>query len=391
MAVSTLALRTIAEQVVLDRRHLHAHPELRYQEHETARFVAERLRAHGIAVQTGIAETGVLGVLQGGRSGKTILLRADMDALPIEEQNDVPYRSTVPGVMHACGHDGHTAILLGVARRLSERRATLAGTIKFAFQPAEEGGFGGQKMVEQGVLDNPVVDAVFGLHLMQDMEVGTVVALPGPSLAAADRFIIRVQGKGGHAAAPHQCIDATLIAANITVALNQIVSREVKPLDPAVITVGMSHSGTAQNIIADTADLRGTVRTYDPELRQRLARRIQEVALGIASAMGGSATCEYSVGYPPTVNEPVMTAMVADVVRERIGPDRLIDGEPRMGAEDFSYFLEKKPGCYFWLGTRNEERGLIWGNHHPKFDIDEAALPIGIDLLTAVAERYLAS
>jgi amidohydrolase len=397
--VETLApkLKEAAEQVVLDRRHLHMHPELGFQEVETARFVAERLRSLGLEVRTGIAQTGVLGLLRGtgggraGARGKTVLLRADMDALPIEEENEVGYRSTRPGVMHACGHDGHTAILLGAARVLAERRDRLAGTVKFLFQPCEEKPPGGAiRMIEEGVLEGPGVDAAFGLHLAQELPVGMVSARPGPIMAAADMFRLEIVGRGGHAARPHECVDAGLVAAQVMVALHSIVAREVNPIEPAVITVGVIQAGTAPNVIPDRALLRGTVRAFDQKLRERLARRVEEVAVGVARAMRAECACSYEWGYPAVVNEPSMTEFVSQVAQEVVGPERLAAREPSMGGEDFAYFLQKVPGCFFNVGTRNEELGLVWGHHHPRFDIDEAALPVGIDMFVRLVEKYLA-
>jgi amidohydrolase len=316
-----------------------------------------------------------------------------MDALPIDEENDVPYKSRVPNVMHACGHDGHTAILLAAARVLSERRDKLAGTVKFLFQPCEERPPGGAKpMIEAGVLENPKVDAVFGLHLAQELPAGTVAARSGPIMAAADMFRLEIKGKGGHAAYPHECVDAALIGAQVLVALHAIVAREVKPTEPAVITVGQIAAGSAPNVIPDTALLRGTVRTFDKKLRQQLAKRVEEVAVGVARAMRADCVCTYEWGYPATVNEPKMTDLVLDVARDVVGADRIAPREQSMGGEDFSYFLEQRPGCFFNVGTRNESRGLIWGHHHPKFDIDdEASLPVGVDMFVKLVERYLSS
>ncbi|TAK20667.1 MAG: amidohydrolase [Chloroflexota bacterium] len=390
VSTSVASLRNVAEQVVLDRRHLHVHPELGFQERQTSRFIADRLRALGIETRTGIAETGVVGIIRGGRPGKTVLLRADIDALPIEEENDVPYRSTVPGVMHACGHDGHTAILLGTAQVLSERRANLRGNVVLAFQPCEEKPPGGaQAMIAQGVMDDPKVDAVFGLHLSQELPVGTVAARPGPIMAAADMFRLEIAGKGGHAARPHECVDAGLVAAQVMVALHALVAREVNPLDPAVITIGMIQAGTAPNIIPDRALLRGTTRTFDTELRERLARRIEEVATSVAAAMRATCVCTYEWGYPSVVNEAVSTAFVADIARSVVGEARLVERDQSMGGEDFAYFLQRAPGCFFNVGTRNEDRGLVWGHHHPRFDIDEAALPVGVEMFTRIVESYL--
>ncbi len=390
MHTEATALQDVATQVVADRRRLHAHPELGFEEYETARFVAERLRDHGLEVQTGIAGTGVVGLLRGGRPGKTVLLRADMDALPIDELNDVPYRSQTPGVMHACGHDGHTAILLGAARVLAERREALAGTVKFVFQPCEERPPGGAaRMIEEGVLENPTVDAAFGLHLSQQRPLGVVAVLPGPMMAAADMFTLEVTGTGGHAAMPHLCVDTALVAAQILVALHTLVAREANPLEPAVLTVGMIQAGSAPNVIADTALLKGTVRTFDEDLRQHMARRVDEVARGVAATMRAACTCTYEWGYPALINDAAMAAIVAEVAREVVDPENVGPYQPTMAGEDFAAFLQRVPGCFFNVGTRNEERGLVWGHHHPRFDIDEAALPIGIEMFVRLVERYL--
>jgi len=390
VVASATTLVNVDEQVVLDRRYLHAHPELGFQEHQTAAFVAGRLRDLGLEVQTGVAGTGVVALLRGARPGKTALLRADMDALPIEELNEVDYRSLRPGVMHACGHDGHTAILLGVARVLAGRRDHLAGTVKLVFQPCEEMPPGGAiKMIEEGVLEDPPVDAAFGLHLMQTLPVGTVVARPGPIMAAADMFCLRITGQGGHAAMPHLCVDAALVAAQVTVALHALVAREVKPIEPAVITVGMIHAGSAPNIIPETAELRGTVRTFDKELRRYLARRVEEVARGVAESMRAQCVCDYQWGYPAVVNDVAMSELVAEAAREVVGPERVLPGEPSMGGEDFASFLERVPGCFFNVGTRNDGRGLTYGHHHPRFDVDEAGLPVGIAVFVRLVERYL--
>jgi amidohydrolase len=295
--------------------------------------------------------------------------------------------------MHACGHDGHTAMLLSAARVLSERRDKLAGTVKFLFQPSEEKLPGGAKpMVEAGVLENPRVDAVFGIHLAQELPAGTVAALAGPINAAAEVFKLEVRGKGGHGAYPHLCVDAAMIGAQVLVALHAIVAREVKPTDSAVITIGKIQAGTAPNVIPEVCYLEGTVRTFDKELRQRLARRVEEVAAGVAKAMRGECKCDYTFGYPPVINETAMTELILDVAKGVVGSERIVEREAAMGGEDFAYFLEERPGCFFNIGTRNEEKGLIWGHHHPRYDIDDAAsLPVGVDMFVALVERYLSS
>ena len=380
----------IGPEVVADRRFLHQHPEVAFQEENTARHVAERLRALGIETRTGIARTGVLGLLRGGAGeGRTILLRADMDALPMDELNDVPYKSQNPGVMHSCGHDAHTAMLLGVARLLSERRDEIRGNVKFAFQPAEEFEGGAKPMIEEGVLENPHVDAAFGVHISQDLPVGTIGVTTGPTNAASDGFVATIKGKGGHAARPHGCVDPVVIAAQCIVALQTLVSREVNPLRQAVITVGSVHSGTVSNIIPEEAIMRATVRTFDEGVRQHLAERIPALLQGIAGAMRGEADVQYRFGYPPLVNDPAMTDLVREVAREVVGPEKLIEREPVMGGEDMAYFLQGAPGCFFRIGSRNPERGLIYGHHHPRFDIDEESLPVGVAAVASVALRYL--
>ncbi len=378
--------------VVADRRHLHEHPELGFHEVGTARFVAERLQALGVEdIQTGIAETGVTGVIRGGQGpGKTVLLRADMDALPIVEENDVPYRSRHDGVMHACGHDGHTAMLLGVARVLTERKEDFAGTVKLLFQPAEEMPPGGAKpMIEAGVLDDPPVDAVFGIHLDQDAPVGKVSLAGGPVMAAADRFTIVIKGKGGHGAKPQTAIDPIAIGSQIVVALQTLISREYDPVATGVVSVCAFLSGSAFNVIPDTAELRGTVRTFTAENRAMLSERIPELVRGIAAAMRAEAEVTYDFGYPASINDPAMTDLVREVVTEVVGAENVIAAEPQMGAEDFSYFLERRPGSFFFIGSNNAARGLTWGHHHPRFDIDEAALAIGIESVAKTALRYL--
>lgn len=379
--------------VVADRRDFHEHPELGYQEVRTAGIVADRLRALGIEdVRTGIAPTGVTGLIRGQKAGngRTVLLRADMDALPILEENEVDYKSQNPGVMHACGHDAHTSILLGTARLLMDRRDQFAGTVKLLFQPAEELPPGGAKpMIEAGVLDDPKVDAAFGLHMDQDNPVGTVEVRPGPMMAAADRFHIVIHGKGGHGAKPQVSIDPIVIGAQLVTALQTLVAREIDPTEEAVVTVGTFQAGKAFNVIPDTAEMGGTVRTFNARNRDHLERRIGELATGIATAMGGTVEYVYTRGYPATVNDPAMTALVREELAKVVGDDGLREAPLMMGAEDFSYFLEAVPGAYWFVGSQNPERGLIWGHHHPRFDIDEASMAIGLESMVNVTLRYL--
>lgn len=399
MAVAADLKRDVDEilpGVVADRRHLHEHPELGMQEYETARFVVERLTALGVEdIRTGISETGVTGLVRGTGDGpgkdKVVLVRADMDALPIEEENDVEYRSKHAGVMHACGHDAHTSILLGVARILMERRDSFAGTVKLCFQPCEETGPGGAKwMIEQGVLDDPKVDACFGLHVWQNEPVGYVLVGDGAVMAASDRFTIRIQGKGGHGAMPNHCVDPIVVGMEIVGALQTLVSREVDPTRSAVVTVGEFHAGHAPNVIPDTAEISGTVRSFDPEVRDLLERRIMELSEGVGAAMRAEVTAEYRRGVPATVNDPAMADIARQAAIEVVGEDHVRPQIPTMGGEDFSFFLEATPGCYFFVGTNNEERGLVWGHHHPRFDIDEEALGIGVEAMVRTVTGYLA-
>ena len=386
------AVDEIMPGVVADRRDLHEHPELAFQETRTAGVVAERLAALGVEeIRTGIAETGVTGLIRGGRgAGKTVLLRADMDALPIVEENAVDYVSRHPGVMHACGHDAHTAILLATARILTERRHEFAGAVKLLFQPAEELPPGGAKpMIDAGVLEDPTVDAAFGLHINQDGPLGTIEVRPGPAMAAADRFTVTIQGKGGHGARPQDAVDPIVVGSQIVVALQTLVAREVDPIESAVVSVCAFLAGEAFNVIPDTAELRGTVRTFTPENRDLLERRIGEVVRGVVTALRAEATVDYRRGYPATINDPAMTDLVRAAAAEVVGAGKVIEGAPMMGAEDFSYFLERVPGSYFFVGSRNEERGLVWGQHHPRFDLDEAAMAVGIEALVRTTLRYL--
>ena len=391
------AVDEILPGLVADRRHLHEHPELGMQEHETAKFVADRLRQLGLEdIRTGIANTGVTALVRGTNpdgpgAGKVILLRADMDALPIEEENDVEYRSQTPGVMHACGHDAHTAIQLGVARMLMERRDEFGGTVKVLFQPCEEAPPGGaQPMIEQGVLQDPDVTAAFAIHMANSMPVGKVGTRAGAQQAAADLFTITVQGKGGHGAAPHTTVDPIVIGAQIVSALQTIVSRETDPLASVVVTVGTFNAGSAPNVIPDTATLTGTVRTLDQSVRERTAERMATLVGGVATALGGSATLDYRWGYPALVNDTDMAQLVLETAAEVVGPDNVVVIPPSMPGEDMSYFLQRVPGCMFVVGSMNEERGLIWGHHHPRFDIDEASMAIGVEMMTSVVMRYFA-
>ena len=382
--------------VVADRRHLHEHPELGLQEYETAKFVTERLQSLGVEdIRTGISETGVTGLIRGTGTGpgadRVVLVRADMDALPIHEENDVEYKSQHEGVMHACGHDAHTSILLGVARVLMDQRDSFAGTVKVLFQPSEETGPGGAKwMIDQGVLEDPRVDACFGLHVWQNEPVGTVLVGDGPVMAASDRFTVTIQGKGGHGAMPNGCVDPIIVGMEIVNALQTIVARNVDPTESAVVTIGSFHSGHAPNVIPDTAEITGTVRSFKPEVQDLLERRIVELAEGVGKAMRADVTASYRRGVPATINDPEMASIARQAAIAVVGEDNVRAQIPTMGGEDFSFFGQDKPACYFFVGTNNEERGLVWGHHHPRFDIDEEALGIGIETMVRTLTGYLA-
>ena len=383
----------IVPGVIADRRHIHENPELGFEETETAAFVAQRLEALGVEdIRTGIAKTGITALVKGTKSGpeKVVLLRADMDALPIDQESDKEYISTKPGVMHACGHDAHTAMLMGAARILMERRDQFSGTVKLLFQPSEEANGGGARpMIEAGVLEDPHVDACFGQHLMSPIPTGFVGVIGGPLQASADSFTITVQGKGGHGAMPHTSIDPVMVGSDIVSGLHKIVSRNVDPLDPVVVSVCTFHAGKANNVIPDTATLGGTVRTFSNENRDLAEARLKEVSEGIAAAQGATVKVEYVRGYPPTVNDDAMAELAAESIAKVVGEANLLDMKPIMPAEDMSYFLEERPGCYFMTGCGNEEKGIVWPHHHPKFDLDEDALGIGVASLVQVAMDYL--
>lgn len=378
--------------IVALRRDLHEHPELAFEEVRTSGIVAQRLRALGLDVQTGVAKTGVVGLLRGGKSGpgaKTIAIRADMDALPIHELNEIDYRSTVDGKMHACGHDGHTSIALAVADILSKRRDELNGNVKFVFQPAEEQVGGAAPMVKEGAMEG--VDGIIGLHLISNYQLGRVGVRSGPVFASADKFVITVRGKGGHAAMPEGSVDPIVIAAYIITALQTLISRETSPFSPAVITIGKVQAGSAFNIIPETAELHGTMRAFSKEHREKLLRRIDELASGVASAMGGSSEVQLFDGCPPCVNEEAMTGLVHKAAVEAVGEQAVDTGEGVMttGSDDMACFLDAVPGCYFIVGANNPAKGANYPHHHPRFNIDEDALPVAVEVLARAAMDYL--
>ncbi len=399
MSVSNLeALKSEIDERVPDlvamRRDLHEHPELAFEEVRTSGIVAQRLQALGLEVQTGVAKTGVVGLLRGGAAGenaKTIALRADMDALPIHEMNSVEYRSQVDGKMHACGHDGHTSILLTVADILARRRTELTGNVKFIFQPAEERIGGAEPMVKEGALDG--ADAVTGLHLISDIPLGRVGVRAGTVFASADSFTLTVRGKGGHAASPETAIDPIVASAYIITALQTLISRETSPFSPAVITIGTLHAGTAFNIIPETAVMQGTMRSFSAEHRAKLLRRINEVVTGVATTLGASCEVHFEDGCPPCVNDPAMTEVVYKAAVDTVGKENVdtSDDVRATGSDDMAFFLNTVPGCYFVVGSGNREKETDFAHHHPRFNIDEDALPIAVEVMTRAALDFLES
>lgn len=376
-------------EMVARRRDLHRHPELAFEEVRTASIVANTLAELGLEVQTGVGRTGVVAILEGAHDGPTVLVRADMDALPIDEQNEADYVSTVPGKMHACGHDGHTAIGLAVARMLTGQQDEMHGHVKFVFQPAEEIGEGARAMVTDGVLENLRPDVSLGLHLWNTLPVGTVAVTPGPSMAAADIWDCTIFGKGGHGASPHETQDPIVAASQIVSALQTIVSRNVKPLDLAVVTVGSIHGGDAFNVIPPDVRLKGTIRTYTVETKELVHRRVNEVCEGVAASLG----CHAEVRIQPMTlavdNDAAVSARVAEIAAEVVGAENVRHDERSMGSEDVSYFMQDVPGCYFFVGSANAERGLDYPHHNPRFDVDEDAMRIGAELLARAVASYV--
>jgi amidohydrolase len=370
------------------RRDIHAHPELLYDVQRTAATVADKLKSFGCdEVVTGIGRTGVVGVIRGGKGvagSRVIGLRADMDALPIEEANDVPYKSTVPGKMHACGHDGHTAMLLGAAQYLAETR-NFAGTAVVIFQPAEEGGAGGKAMVQDGLMDRFRIEEVYGMHNYPGLPVGQFALRPGPLMAAADRITIEIEGRGGHAARPHACIDTVLVGAQIINQLQSIVSRNVDPLNAAVISICVFQAGSTDNVIPQTALLRGTARSLTPDVRDLLEKRLHEVVTGTAQLYGATAKLTYRRDYPVTRNHDRQAAFAASIAAQVVGRERVDDQvAPVMGAEDFSFMLEARPGAFIFVGN-----GDSAGLHHPAYDFNDEAIPIGASYWVKLVETAL--
>jgi amidohydrolase len=370
------------------RRYLHQHPELLYDVHRTAAFVADRLKEFGCdEVVTGIGRTGVVGVIKGGKGGGGVIgLRADMDALPIEEQTNLPYASKTPGKMHACGHDGHTSMLLGAAQYLAETR-NFAGDAVVIFQPAEEGGAGADAMIKDGLMDRFKIEQVYGMHNNPGMPVGSFALRTGPIMAAMDRISIAIEGKGGHAAYPHKTIDSVLVGSQLVVALQSIVSRSVNPLESAVLSICEFHAGHASNVIPSTAELRGTVRTLKPEVRDLMEKRMNEVVNGVALQTGATIVLTYDRGYPVVVNHRAETEIAVRIASEISGADKVNpDMPPVMGAEDFAYMLEARPGAFIFCGN-----GDSAGLHHPAYNFNDDAIVYGSSYWVRLVETTLAA
>ncbi|NJP11727.1 MAG: amidohydrolase [Leptolyngbyaceae cyanobacterium RU_5_1] len=383
------AIRTLQPQLVEWRRQLHQKPELGFQEVLTSEFVAQKLQEWGIEHQTGIAKTGIMATIRSDRPGPVFAIRADMDALPIQEQNEVPYKSQHDGIMHACGHDGHITVALGTAYYLSQHRDDFIGTVKIIFQPAEEGLGGAEPMVKAGVLKNPDVDAMIGLHLWNNLPLGTVGVRAGALMAAVECFECIILGKGGHGAIPQQTIDSVVVGAQVVNALQTIVSRNVNPIDSAVVTIGEFHAGTAHNVIADTAKLGGTVRYFNPTYKGYFGPRLEQIIRGICQAHGARYELNYWELYPPVINDGAIANLVRSIAEDVIeSPLGVVPDCQTMGGEDMSFFLQEVPGCYFFLGSANAEKDLAYPHHHPRFDFDETALSMGVEIFVRCVEKF---
>lgn len=384
-----LTLPFLADIIAI-RRDIHAHPELAFEESRTADVVGRALESYGIEVHRGLAGTGVIGVIKGtqGSNSRMIGLRADIDALPMPELNEFPHRSRHMGKMHACGHDGHTAMLLGAARYLVEHR-DFDGTVVLIFQPAEEGEGGARVMIEQGLFRQFPVEAVFGLHNWPGLPVGTMAIMPGPVMAGTCGLEILIRGHGCHAAMPHQGVDTILVGTQVTQALQSVVSRNLHPCEAGVISITQFHAGDAWNVIPENAVLRGTIRTFKPEVQQLIEQRIQEICTGIASTYGAQIEVRFEQRYPPTVNSPAESSLCQTVAAQLLGESRVItDALPSMGAEDFAYMLLEKPGCYVWLGNGPGEGGCTL--HNPHYDFNDDITAIGISYWVSLVQKFFA-
>lgn len=381
----------VKEQYIEFRRDFHRHPELGMEETRTAGIVSDYLKSIGVEVRTGVGGTGVVGVIRGGKPGRTIAIRADMDALPILEQSDIPYISTIPGKMHACGHDGHTAILMGVARLLQEMSQDLTGNVKLLFQPAEEGPGGALPMIEAGALESPEVDAAIGLHInTTNYLTGEVGVKWGVSSAGTDGITMKIRGRGGHGAHPHKSIDAIVAASQFVNAVQSIASREIDPLGSVVVTIGTINGGYRGNVIADEVAMTGTVRTLDATVRASMPERLERILKGICETYRCTYEMTYDHGYPSVVNDDSMCDLVFAAATETLGAENTHRiANPSMGGEDFSYFAEKVPAAFFSLGAGNKDKGCDFPGHHPRYNFDEEAIPVGMAVLTAATLKYL--
>ncbi len=377
-------------QLVADRRYLHSHPELSFQENHTMQYVSARLTAMGISHRTQIAKTGILAEIKSEKPGKCLLIRADMDALPIEEKNTVSYGSKNKGIMHACGHDAHTAITLGVCQVLQNLRKHWCGTVKIAFQPGEETTGGADLMIKEGALENPAVDACVALHVDPDLAVGTIRTNAGAMYASPDDFYITIHGRGGHGAEPQLAIDPIVIAGQLICQLQTVVSRSIDPFDEAVVTVGSVHGGNATNVIPDTVTLSGTARALNEPMRDHLSSKIGQLTKHVCAAYGADFEYEFVKLYPPLINDPKIAAMLFDSATHCLGKENCIfGGRPTMAGEDFAYFAKAVPSAIFKLGCRNEKEGITAPIHNPRFDIDEGCLSVGAAVFTDFALRFL--
>ena len=368
--------------IVKTRRDLHLIPEPAYTEKKTSAYVARYLEKEGLDCRTGIAQTGVVGTLDTGKPGKTLLIRSDMDALPLTEETGLEFASTHEGAMHACGHDGHMSMVLGAATVLNKIKDRLKGTIKFLFQPAEEGPGGARPMIAEGVMDHPTVDYSVGCHLWPVIEEGTIGVKAGPLMAAMDRFDLRIIGQGGHGAMPHLCLDALEVGTQVVNALQRIVSRQMDPLQPSVVTVGSFHAGSAPNVIPGEAEMCGTTRTFDRDIWNTWPERLDKIIGGVCKSMGATYDLKYTQGYPPLLNDPDIAEVVARCAAAAVGEENVIEPQPTMGGEDMAFYLEKSKGCFFFLGSGRQGCAPI---HNPKFDFNEDVLLLGVETYCRVA------
>jgi amidohydrolase len=398
----TLNLNELREEVgamrgelVAVRRDLHAHPELAFQEVRTAGIVADKLNVFGYEVQTGVGKTGVVGVIEGGKPADkpiTLLLRFDMDALPIHEQVDAEFKSQADGKMHACGHDAHTSIGLAVAQMMAKHRDQWGGVAKFVFQPAEEIARGAKAMIDDGVLASPKPDRALSVHVWSSLETGSIVMTDGPQMAGSQSYTIKVRGRGAHGATPQQGADPIVASAHIITALQTIVSRNVDPLESGVVTVGSIHGGSAHNIIPDEVSMQGTIRAFKEDVLALLVKRIDEIVTGVAASLGVSAEVNFSDdSTPPVSNDPAMATIVREVAGELVGADKVHNGYRTMGAEDAAFFLKATPGAYVFVGAGNKAKKMTEPHHSPRFQIDEDCMPLAVTLLTASAIKMLES